>query len=89
LSFCPENAQIEFACAGAAVGAPFPVTSPASAALPLTPAKAATQNVAASNLFRIVFPLDLSVDAVSARDDKPKQVPSRLWRCPVKVRFTS
>ena len=34
-SFCPENTQIELACAGPAVGLPLPVTSPALAALAL------------------------------------------------------
>jgi hypothetical protein len=56
-SFCPEKAQIEFACAGAAVGFPLPVTSPANAEPAPTAATATAQSAAASNdLKRICLP---------------------------------
>jgi hypothetical protein len=42
-SFCPENTQIEFACAGPCVGLPFPVISPAKATLDVAPMNASAQ----------------------------------------------
>jgi hypothetical protein len=48
LSFCPEKAQIEFAFAGAAVGFPVPVSSPATAAPVVAPVMATAQTSAAS-----------------------------------------
>lgn len=55
-SFCPEKTQIEFACAGPAVGFPLPVTSPANAEPAPTAATATAQSAAASNdLKRIAY----------------------------------
>jgi hypothetical protein len=48
-SFRPEKTQIEFACAGPAVGFPLPVTSPANAELAPTTATTTAQSAAASN----------------------------------------
>jgi hypothetical protein len=39
-SFCPENTQIELACAGPCVGLPLPVISPANAAVAVPPTSA-------------------------------------------------
>ena len=36
-SFWPEKTQMDLACSGPAVGLPFPLTSPANAALPPSP----------------------------------------------------
>src|SRR5205823_1113952 len=49
-SFCPENTQIELACAGPAVGLPFPVNSPALAALALAPTNTAALIATTSNV---------------------------------------
>jgi hypothetical protein len=59
LSFFPEKTQIEFACDGPAVGSPFPVTSPAKAALALAAATVTAHTAAASiDFFRsMVSPL--------------------------------
>ena len=50
-SFWPENTQIELACVGPAVGLPFPVISPALAALALAPTNTAALIAATSNVF--------------------------------------
>lgn len=50
-SFCPENTQIELACVGPAVGLPFPVISPALAALALAPTNTAALIATTSNVF--------------------------------------
>ena len=47
-SFLPEKTQIEFACAGPAVGFPVPVISPANAAPALAPVTANAESRAAS-----------------------------------------
>ena len=73
-SFCPEKAQIEFVCAGAAVGLPFPVTSPANAEPAPTAATATPQSTVATNdLKRISLPPHLGpVPAVSAGGNSSK-----------------
>jgi hypothetical protein len=61
-SFCPEKAQIEFACVRMGVGSPFPLTSPAKAGLALTATAAAASAAAAPTALRC---LSLSMKAPS------------------------
>ena len=56
-SFCPEKTQIEFAWAGAPVGLPFPVTSPANAEpAPIAETTTAVSAAASNDRLLICFP---------------------------------
>jgi hypothetical protein len=80
-SFCPEKTQIEFACVGPAVGLPFPVISPADAALTLTLKITTTETTVAMNaLVRILPPFVLEHLCVGEASDDARKSQATISR---------